>query len=369
MTRDRHPRSHRHPPVLLRRGRRRRTTPAVFTGGSLLFGASAAPTWSTPARTEELTRAQFHSARRLGRPARRDPGLPDPRLRQLLLLGVRHRRRLLDHRRGAQRNDALIDRRRGHVRREAHRQPDRLPGLLRPHGRPEPAGPGPVDLSPPQVGRRRAAAQAHRRRRVGRRPAHPTAYAAEHLAGSIGIELGGQFSTYLGWLIPWGTPLTLLGESAEQVAEAQRQLVRIGIDRPDAPPIGSPPGPGRRATRRGSPAYDVGLLRRPRRLTDAERAVAHRPRHPPRRRAGRRPRSPARSTSRCTRCSSGSTRSPTGPLWVHCASGFRASIAASLLARAGHDVTLIDDDYATHGRARPDLEPIASTAPVTHRRT
>jgi hypothetical protein len=31
---------------------------------------------------------------------------------------------------------------------------------------------------------------------------------------------------------------------------------------------------------------------------------------------------------------------------VHCESGFRASIATSLLSRAGHDVVLIDDDYA-----------------------
>ena len=29
------------------------------------------------------------------------------------------------------------------------------------------------------------------------------AYAAEHLAGSIGIALGQQFATYLGWVIPW----------------------------------------------------------------------------------------------------------------------------------------------------------------------
>ena len=36
---------------------------------------------------------------------------------------------------------------------------------------------------------------------------------------------------------------------------------------------------------------------------------------------------------------------PDGTLWVHCASGFRASIVASLLDRAGHSVVLIDDDY------------------------
>jgi rhodanese-related sulfurtransferase len=32
-------------------------------------------------------------------------------------------------------------------------------------------------------------------------------------------------------------------------------------------------------------------------------------------------------------------------LWVHCASGYRASIAASLLDRAGRDVVLIDDSF------------------------
>ncbi|WP_369805278.1 rhodanese-like domain-containing protein [Pseudonocardia sp. MH-G8] len=35
---------------------------------------------------------------------------------------------------------------------------------------------------------------------------------------------------------------------------------------------------------------------------------------------------------------------PDGRVWVHCASGYRASIAASLLARSGRDVVLIDDD-------------------------
>jgi hydroxyacylglutathione hydrolase len=37
----------------------------------------------------------------------------------------------------------------------------------------------------------------------------------------------------------------------------------------------------------------------------------------------------------------------TGQVWVHCASGFRAGIAASLLDRTGFDVVLVDDDF-TH---------------------
>ncbi|MDN5933374.1 MAG: hypothetical protein L0I24_20310 [Pseudonocardia sp.] len=37
---------------------------------------------------------------------------------------------------------------------------------------------------------------------------------------------------------------------------------------------------------------------------------------------------------------------PAGQLWVHCVPGFRASIAASLLSRGGHDVVFVDDDHA-----------------------
>ena len=37
---------------------------------------------------------------------------------------------------------------------------------------------------------------------------------------------------------------------------------------------------------------------------------------------------------------------PSGDLWVHCASGFRASIAASLLDGAGREVVLVDDEWS-----------------------
>ena len=51
------------------------------------------------------------------------------------------------------------------------------------------------------------------------------------------------------------------------------------------------------------------------------------------------------STSRCTSCEGAASRLPAGHVWVHCKSGFRAAIAASLLARAGRDVVLITDDW------------------------
>ena len=50
------------------------------------------------------------------------------------------------------------------------------------------------------------------------------AFAAGHVAGSLSFEHGSNFTNYLGWLIPWGTPLTLLG-----------RLCRAGRRRPAGP--------------------------------------------------------------------------------------------------------------------------------------
>ena len=40
-----------------------------------------------------------------------------------------------------------------------------------------------------------------------------------------------------------------------------------------------------------------------------------------------------------------------GQIWVHCQSGYRASVAAGLLDAAGRDVVLIDDDFDNAERA------------------
>jgi len=37
---------------------------------------------------------------------------------------------------------------------------------------------------------------------------------------------------------------------------------------------------------------------------------------------------------------------PNGELWVHCARGYRALVAASILDRSGRTVVLVDDQYA-----------------------
>ncbi len=163
-----------------------------------------------------------------------------------------------------------------------------------------------------------------------------------HLVGTINVEGGDSFSTYLGWIIPWGTPITLLGDSADDVAEAQRQLVRIGIDRPAGSALTDAvrddhAGSYRvarfddlRAAREDGATCSVLDTRLAGEWAEAHVPGAlHIPLHELLQRMG---------------------EVPDGPVWVYCASGYRASIASSLLARAGKNVVLIDEDVSA---ARP----------------
>jgi hydroxyacylglutathione hydrolase len=56
--------------------------------------------------------------------------------------------------------------------------------------------------------------------------------AAGHIPGSLAVELSDSFASYVGWLLPVGTPLALvLPEPLDETAdEAVGQLVRIGFD-------------------------------------------------------------------------------------------------------------------------------------------
>jgi rhodanese-related sulfurtransferase len=134
--------------------------------------------------------------------------------------------------------------------------------------------------------------------------------------------------------------LTLIAEHADDVAAAQRQLVRIGIERPDGSAIAKVEdlAQGELADyarvdfealesriAQGSEGFVVLDVRRDdERASGGVRGSQHIPMH-----------------SLLQRMA----EVPQTQIWVHCASGFRASIAASLLSRAGHDVVLVDDEY------------------------
>jgi hydroxyacylglutathione hydrolase len=161
------------------------------------------------------------------------------------------------------------------------------------------------------------------------------AYAAAHLPGSISISYGDQLATYLGWLIPFGVPLTLIGDRPDQLDQARRQLARIGYDDVSgtSAPIGEL-GPARSFPRRGWD--DLARDRQPGDVVlDVRRAEE--------RADGALPGSLPVPLHELT---ASLDRIPAGRIWVHCASGFRAGIAASLLAGAGRDVIQLDDHLA-----------------------
>ncbi len=214
------------------------------------------------------------------------------------------------------------------------------------------AGPAAPDLSPPRPA---DAAELRRRIEAGEWVVNlrdRIAFAAGHVPGTFSIPLDNRFATYLGWLIPWGTPLTLLGDSAEQVAQAQRELARIGIDRLAAAATGRPETwAGERGTaslrlaKFGDLAAATGAASgRPvvldvrRRLEWEEYHIAgavHIPLHE----------LPARLAEL-----------PPGEVWVHCESGYRSTIAASMLAARGRPVVSVNDDFANAGAAGLPLE-------------
>ncbi len=57
-----------------------------------------------------------------------------------------------------------------------------------------------------------------------------TEYGVGHVGNSINIGLGGQFASWAGTLITVGTPVAIVADDNEQVAEAFMRLARVGIE-------------------------------------------------------------------------------------------------------------------------------------------
>ncbi|MGB7860928.1 MAG: rhodanese-like domain-containing protein [Acidimicrobiia bacterium] len=55
-------------------------------------------------------------------------------------------------------------------------------------------------------------------------------YAAGHLAGSLAIELRDDFAIWVGWILPFNSPLVLVLNPTQVLEEPLRQLARIGFD-------------------------------------------------------------------------------------------------------------------------------------------
>ena len=59
---------------------------------------------------------------------------------------------------------------------------------------------------------------------------HQKAFGAGHIPNSFGIRLESPLIVWAGWVIPFGSRILLLGESAADREAATRQLIRIGYD-------------------------------------------------------------------------------------------------------------------------------------------
>ena len=209
------------------------------------------------------------------------------------------------------------------------------------------AGPAAADLTPP-----RRAGAAELRRRIAAREwvaglRGRRAFAVGHVPGTLSFGLDGSFATYLGWINPVGHAATLLGETPGQVAGAQREPVRIGIDRPAAAATGSHAqwaggqAPGEAAGRQGPgrswrpPATGQGSWRCMcggiwKWAGGHVDGAMHIPLHELPGRIG---------------------EVPADQVWVYCQSGYRAALAASLLAAAGRDVVAVDHEFGGAGRS------------------
>ena len=158
------------------------------------------------------------------------------------------------------------------------------------------------------------------------RPA--AAFGAGHPAGAVNVGLGGQFAAWSGALLPPEKSLVLVTEDESGAAEAVTRLARVGLENVagyldggvaawDAAgrPLGTD-GADRRRRAEGAPRRRPG----PSRL---RRAPAARVRGGARAGRGVRSARPARP---------GAGRADAqGPVAIICASGYRSSIAGSLL--------------------------------------
>ncbi len=166
-------------------------------------------------------------------------------------------------------------------------------------------------------------------------------WARGHVAGSLAIDGAGGVASWFGWVDSIEADIVLVAETAERAEAARRDLVRIGADRVRAACV-IPETAGRRDRR----------LRATRRATFADLAAA--PSVPGRLVLDVRERQewlaghldgavhvPAHALA-----ATDLGALATDDVWVHCAAGFRAAIAASLLERHGIAATVVDDDFA-----------------------
>lgn len=319
--------------------------PVVFSGGSLLYGSTGRPDLLGASHTHELAHHQYASARRLAEELPDETQVMPTHGFGSFCSATTTTAGATGSTIGQEKlfNPALSKDEEAYVA-EIVAGLDAYPAYYVHMAPANSAGPADIDLSAPQQ-----ADKTELRRRLDAGEwlvdlRTRTAFAAGHVPGTFNFGLDGQFSTYLGWLIPWGTPVTLLGDTPEQVAEAQRELVRIGIDSPAAAATGAPEDwtDGPLGQLQLASFADLEQVRHHREVVvlDVRRlsewreshidGAVHLPLHELLERLAEIPRA---------------------EIWIHCAGGYRASIAASFLLANGHHVVSVNGSFAESAAA------------------
>lgn len=311
--------------------------PAVFSGGSLLFGSTGRPDLLGPAHAEELAASQHASAHRLAHDLPEQTQIMPTHGFGSFCSATQSEGDASTIGQELSTNPALTLSVGDYVEQTlagleefpayyAHMQPANA------------AGPDAPDLSAPEQA---DAKELRRRLEAGEWLVDlrsRMAFAGGHAPGTYNFGLDDQFCTYLGWLIPWGTPVTLLGETPRQVAEAQREMVRIGIDRPSAAATGRPEQwtDAELASFPLATFGDLAQVRHHRNVTvlDVRRSAEHESSH-----IEGSVNIPIHDVLRR------GVDVPSGEVWVHCETGYRASVVASILAAQGHRVVVVDDSF------------------------
>ncbi len=322
-------------------------TEAVFSGGSLLFGSVGRTDLVAASDTIGLTHDQYASVRKLVQEAEHEAALfPTHGFGSFCSSGPATGAGSSTIGEQLTANHALTDPDEEHFVRDLIANLTAYPSYYAHMSPANSAGPGPANVQVPEsleadeLTRRLADGEwvVDLRNRV--------AFSSDHFTGAVSFEYGdgSNFTTYLGWVLPWNEPLTLVGARSD-VEDAIRDLSRIGIDSPDAA-IGTEPH---------ALAPDAAVASYPR--EGWEEMLRDRTAD-----------EPLLDTRRIDEFASsrlaGSVNVPlhellsrmdeipAGRIWVHCGSGYRAGVAASLLQRAGRDVVHIDaafDDAAAAG--------------------
>jgi glyoxylase-like metal-dependent hydrolase (beta-lactamase superfamily II)/rhodanese-related sulfurtransferase len=335
---------------------------AVFTGGSLMVGGAGRTDLVGPELTDGLTRDQFRTLRRLAE-------LPDdvqvfPTHGAGSFCGAgpapKERSSTIGHER--RHNPAMAEPdEEAFVRRQLsglsayptyYRHMAEInrsgPSLLRDH--PMPGGRSPQEVAD-RLGSGAWVVDARWR----------VQFARAHVPGSVNVELDDTMASYVGWVVPFGEPLLLvLPEPVqESLEEAFTQLLRVGYEgvegyleggidgwRAQDRPVASYRVAGLDELCRSYRAGTVGNLLDVRQRSEWDQGhvadsqhifVGDLPDH-----LGEVPREKE--------------------TWAICATGYRASMAASLLARDGSPVRLVDGtgvaDFLAHCEpARENLRP------------